>query len=105
MAAVHKLLHNLLAIEETTPYHCKIEASTETGHQCLEGDVIFQVENGSLTFNFFPEEKDGLDLESHQLFAISGQENSETLLSITSQDFELRWYPKTRQLAKRESSS
>ena len=87
MATVHKLLHNLLAIEETTPYHCKIEASTETGHQSLEGDVIFQVENGSLTFNFFPE-KDGLDLESHQLFAISGQENSETLLSITSQDFE-----------------
>ena len=87
MAAIHKLLHNLLAIEETTPYHCKIEASSETGHQCLEGDVLFQVENGSLTFNFFPE-NNGLDLESHQLFAISRQENAETILSITSQDFE-----------------
>ena len=73
---IQRLLHNLLAIEETTPYYCKIEASSETGHQCLEGDVLFQVENGSLTFNFFPQ-YNGLDIESHQLFAISGQENAE----------------------------
>ncbi len=87
MAAIYKLLQNLLAIEETTPYHCKIEASSETDHQCLEGDVTFQVENGFLTFNFFPE-KDGLDLESNRLFAVSGQENADTILSVPSQDFE-----------------
>ena len=87
MAAIHKLLHSLLAIAETTPYHCKIKASSGTGHQCLEGDVQFQIENGSLTFDFFPD-SDDLDLESYQLFAMSGQQNAETILSIPSQDFE-----------------
>ena len=87
MAAIHRLLQNLLAIEETTPYQCSIEASSETDHQCLQGDVTFQVENGSLTFNFFPREY-GLHLEAHQLCAVAGQENAKTVLSIPSQDFE-----------------
>ena len=87
MAAIHRLLQDLLAIEETTPYHCSIKASSETDSQCLQGDVTFRVENGSLTFNFFTE-ADGLDLEANQLFAIAGQENAKTILSIPSQDFE-----------------
>ena len=98
MAAIHRLLQNLLAIEETTPYQCNIEASSETDHQCLQGDVTFQVENGSLTFNFFPREY-GLHLQAHQLCSVAGQENAKTVLSILlmvrsvfhltlSQDFE-----------------
>ena len=87
MAAIHRLLQNLLAIEETTPYQCSIEASSETDRQYLQGDVTFQVENGSLTFNFFPREY-GLALEAHQLCAVAGQENAKTILSIPSQDFE-----------------
>ncbi len=87
MTAIQKLLQNLLAIEEATPYSCNIEASSETGRQCLQGDVTFQVENGSLTFNFFTE-GDELDLEANQLFAIAGQEGAKTILSVPSQDFE-----------------
>ena len=87
MTAIHELLQNLLAIEESSPYQCSIEAYTENAHRCLQGDVTFQVENGFLTFNFFLE-GDGFDLEAHQLCAVAGQENAKTILSIPSQDFE-----------------
>ena len=86
-AAIHKLLQNMLAIEETTPYHCSIEASSATGRQRLQGDVTFQVENKSLRFNFFAD-GDGLNLEANQLFAMAGQEDATTILTIPSQGFE-----------------
>ena len=87
MEAIQSLMQNLLAIGETTPYHCKITASSKTDYQCLDGDVTFQVENGILAFNFFPE-NDVFDKESYQLFAIASQEDAEAILSIPSQDFE-----------------
>ena len=87
MLAIHRLLQNLLAIEEATPYHCSIEASSEADRQCLQGDATFQFENGYLTFNLFTE-RDGSDLEAHQLIAIAGREDAKTILSVPSQDFE-----------------
>ena len=86
MEAIHSLMQNLLAIGETTPYHCKISASSKTDCQCLDGDVTFQVENGTLTFNFYPE-NDAFDRKSDQLFAIASQEDAEAILSIPSQEF------------------
>ena len=87
MEAIQSLMQNLLAIGETTPYHCKITASSKTDYQCLDGDVTFHVENGILTFDFFPE-NDVPDKESSQLFAIASQEDAVAILNIPSQDFE-----------------
>ena len=87
MEAIHSLMQSLLAIAETTPYHCKITASSKTDYQCLDGDVTFQVENGILTFDFFPE-NDVFDRKSYQLFAIASQEDAVAILNIPSQDFE-----------------
>ncbi len=87
MLAIQRLLQNLLAIEEATPYHCSIEASSEADRQCLQGDATFQVENGYLTFNIFTE-RGGSDLKAHRLVAIATREDAKAILSVPSQDFE-----------------
>ena len=52
-AAIHKLLQNILAIEETTPYHCTIEVSSATDRQLLQGRRDFSSHEWGLEIQLF----------------------------------------------------
>ena len=78
-------LERVLSISEGTPYHSILSTPNGQGLS-IKGDAVFQLENGSLTFELFLDNGEPYTA-GHEAFAASQGADTQLILSILSRDF------------------
>ena len=78
-------LDRILSVSEDTPYHSNL--ATPTGEELsIEGDTVFRLENGRLTFQFFFDSEEPYTA-GYKALAASQSTNPPLILRIPSRDF------------------
>ena len=78
-------LERVLSISEDTPYHSIICTPNGQGLS-IKGDAVFNLENGSLTFQLFLDNEEPYTA-GHEAFAVSQGTDPQLILNILSRDF------------------